>query len=52
MPELPIGTPFAARADGDGPFCVQVFGRSFTRGLPHSRAMYSFIGAPMKLDLE
>jgi len=52
VPELPIGTPFAARADGDGPFCVQVFGRSFTRGLPHSRAMYSFIGVPMKLDLE
>ena len=40
---------FAVRAAGDGPFCAQVYGRPFTRGLPHSRAMYSFIGVPMGL---
>jgi hypothetical protein len=44
---LPMGKPFAVKAAGDGPFCAQVYGRTFTRGLPHSRAMYSFIGVPM-----
>jgi hypothetical protein len=49
VPGLPIGQPFAVKAVGDGPFCAQVFGRTFTRGLPHSRAMYSFLGVPMGL---
>ena len=51
IPELPIGEPFAARAEGSASFCAQVFGRAFTRGLPHTRAMYSFIGVPMTLEL-
>lgn len=46
---LPLGEPFAASAEGGGPFCAQVFGRTLTRGLPHTRAMYSFIGVPMRL---
>jgi hypothetical protein len=46
---LPLHRPFAARADGDAPFVAQVFGRTFTRGLAHTRAMYSFMGVPMKL---
>jgi hypothetical protein len=47
---LPLDKPFAVRAEGDGPFCAQVFGRSFTRGVPYTRAMYSFIGVPMPLE--
>jgi hypothetical protein len=47
---LPLGQPFAVRADGDRPFCAQVFGRTFTRGLPHTRGMYSHLGIPMKLE--
>jgi len=46
---LPVGQPFAVRAEGSGPFCAQVFGRTFTRGLPFTRAMYSLIGLPMRL---
>jgi hypothetical protein len=46
---LPVGQPFAVRADGDGPFCAQVFTRTFTRGLPHTRAMASQMGLPMRL---
>jgi hypothetical protein len=46
---LPVGQLFALRADGDGPFCAQLFGRTFTRGLPYTRAMYSIIGLPMRL---
>jgi hypothetical protein len=46
---LPLDQPFAVKAEGDQPFCAQVFGRTFTRGLPHSRAMYSFLGVPMRL---
>ena len=49
VPRLPMGQPFAVKAEGDGPFCAQVFGRAFARGLPHSRSMYSFIGVPMGL---
>jgi len=45
---LPVHAPFAAVAEGDRPFCAQVFGRTFTRGLAFTRAMYSFIGLPMK----
>lgn len=29
--------------------CAQVFARAFTRELPHTRSIYSFIGTPMKL---
>ncbi len=47
--DLPRDRPFAVRAEGDRPFCAQVFGRSFTRGVPYTRAMYSFIGVPMRL---
>jgi hypothetical protein len=46
---LPVDQPFAVRADGDGPYCAQLFGRTFTRGLPYTRAMYSMIGLPMRL---
>ena len=46
---LPIDTPFAARADGDGPFAAQAFVRAFTRGLPHTRSLYSLIGIPLAL---
>ena len=44
---LPLDRPFAVRADGDVPFCAQVFARTFTRGLSYTRAMYSFMGVPM-----
>jgi hypothetical protein len=47
--DLPLDQPFAVQAEGDQPFCAQVFGRTFTRGLPHTRAEYSFIGVPMAL---
>lgn len=47
---LPMHQPFAVRADGDRPFCAQVFVRAFTRGLPHVRAMYSNMGMPMSLE--
>jgi len=47
---LPVGTAFAVRARGDRPFCAQVFGRTFTRGLPHVRGIYSFMGVPMELE--
>jgi hypothetical protein len=47
---LPLGRPFAVRADGDRAFCAQVFGRTFTRGLPYTRALYSFMGLPMTLE--
>jgi hypothetical protein len=47
---LPVDQLFAIRADGDGPFCAQIFGRTFSRGLPYSRAMYSLIGLPMALS--
>jgi len=47
-PRLPISA--AARADGDGPFCAQVFVRAFTRGVRHTRAMYSIMGLPMTLE--
>jgi hypothetical protein len=46
---LPIHRPFAVCADGDGPFCPQVFARSFSRGLAHTRAMYSNVGIPLRL---
>jgi hypothetical protein len=49
---LPRHQPFAVRADGDGPFCAQVFGRTFTRGLPGPRATSSFLGVPMRLGEE
>jgi hypothetical protein len=48
---LPIDQLFAVKAEGDGPFCAQLFARTFTRGLPHTRAMYSIIGLPMRLEL-
>jgi len=46
---LPIGRPFAVHAQGDGPFCAQVFARAFTRGLAPTRSMYSMMGLPMHL---
>jgi len=46
---LSLDRPFAVKASGDGPFCAQVFGRTFTRGLPHVRGMYSAMGTPMAL---
>lgn len=49
VPGLPVDRPFAVRAEGDGAFCAQAFIRTFTRGLPHSRAMSSMIGVPMSL---
>jgi hypothetical protein len=48
---LPLHRPFVVRASGDRPFCAQVLVRAFTRGLPHSRAMYSMMGVPMTLEL-
>lgn len=39
------------RASADRPFCAQVVVRAFTRGLPHTRAMYSMMGLPMALEL-
>lgn len=48
---LPLHRPFAVRASGDRPFCAQVFVRTFTRGLPHTRAMCSMMGLPMPLEL-
>ena len=47
--DLPTGKPFAVRVDSSVPICAQVFVRTFTRGLPHPRAMTSFIGIPMRL---
>jgi hypothetical protein len=47
--DLPVGAPFAVQATGDGPFCPQFFARTFTRGVPYTRAMYSNIGIPMAL---
>jgi hypothetical protein len=47
---LPFHQPFAVRAEGDRPFCAQVFTRAGTRGLPHTRAMYSSMGTPMALE--
>ncbi len=46
---LTVGTPFMVRADGDGAFCAQAFVRAFTRGLPHTRSIYSLMGVPMRL---
>ncbi len=46
---FPPGALFAAKADGDRPFCAQTFGRAFTRGLSYTRSMYSFMGLPMQL---
>jgi len=46
---LPMHRPFAVRADGDAPFCAQVYGRAFTRGSAHTRSMYSSMGLPMTL---
>lgn len=47
---LPFQQPFAVRAEADRPFCAQAFGRTFTRGLPATRAMYSHMGLPMTLE--
>lgn len=49
--ELPLHQPVAVHASGDRPFCAQAFVRTFTRGLPHTRAMYSMMGLPMPLEL-
>ena len=46
---LPLHAPFAVRAVGDGPFCAQAFGRTFTRGTCAPRATCSFLGTPMRL---
>ena len=48
---LPPDRPFAVRADGSALFCAQVFVRAFTRGLPHTRSMYSIMGVPMRLGV-
>ncbi|MCC6441858.1 MAG: hypothetical protein IT210_00215 [Armatimonadetes bacterium] len=45
---LPFHTPFAVIAAGDAPFCVQVFTRAYTRGLPHTRSMASMMGVPIR----
>ena len=47
---LPVHEPVCVRADGDRPFCAQVFVRAFTRGLPHVRAMCSSMGIPIALE--
>jgi hypothetical protein len=46
---LPVDRPFAVRAEGSGAFCAQTFVRAFTRGLAHTRSMYSLMGVPMTL---
>lgn len=46
---LPMQEPFAVCAEGTGPFCAQVFSRTFTRGAPAVRASSSFMGLPMTL---
>jgi len=48
---LPFAKPFAVRAEGDRAFCPAVWARSLTRGLPHTRGMYVFVGVPMKLNV-
>jgi hypothetical protein len=46
---LPVDTPFAVRVDSDVSICAQLFVRTFTRGRPDPRAMYSVMGVPMPL---
>ncbi|GEM_PF-4248427 len=46
---LPGHRPFVVRATADRPFCAQAFTRAFTRGLPHTRAMFSIMGVAMDL---
>jgi hypothetical protein len=48
---LPSGQPFVVRAQGDGPFCAQIFLRTFTRGLAPVRGLCSSTGAPMTLKV-
>lgn len=48
---LPIGEPFVVRAQGDGPFCAQIFLRTFTRGLAPVRGLCSSTGVPMTLSV-
>ncbi|NIR00905.1 MAG: hypothetical protein GTN78_12005 [Gemmatimonadales bacterium] len=47
---IPMNVPFVVRADADGPFCAQAYGRTFSRGLPSTRGMYGLMGVPMKLE--
>jgi hypothetical protein len=47
---FPYAKTVAVRADGDRPFVAQAFARTFTRGLPHTRAMYANMGLPMRLE--
>lgn len=47
---LSLHEPFVVYADGDGPFCAQVFVRTFTRGLAPTRGMYACMGVPMRLE--
>lgn len=47
--DLPMHEPFAVKAEAEAPFCAQTFGRTFTRGLRHTRAMSSAMGVPMRL---
>jgi hypothetical protein len=49
IPGLPLHEPIAVCATSDAPFCAQLFVRAFTRGLPHTRSMYSQMGLPMAL---
>lgn len=52
VPGLPIHRRFAVLAEGNVPFCAQVFVRAFTRGLPYTRSMYSLMGLPMRLQVK
>ena len=47
---LATDRPFAVVARGDRQFCAQTTGRALTRGLPHTRAMYSAMGVPMRIE--
>jgi hypothetical protein len=52
VPHLPMDRPFAVVARSDRPICAQTTGRALTRGLPHTRAMYSAMGIPMRITEE
>jgi hypothetical protein len=49
VPGIPVERPFAVLAESDQPICAQLFGRTFSRGLAHTRGMYSCTGVPMRL---
>ena len=47
--DLPAQHRAAAVAKANVLFCAQAVVRVLTRGLPHTRAMYSVMGVPIKL---